>query len=78
MQIERRETLGGPQSDADRLADWRIAQLAAAGFDASLAVVVAGRPGVDIHALIELVERGCPPGLAARILAPLDEEPEHM
>lgn len=77
MQIERRETLG-PQSDADRLADWRIAQLAAAGFDASLAVVVAGRPGVDIHALIELVERGCPPSLAARILAPLDEEPEHM
>jgi hypothetical protein len=77
MQIERRETLG-PQSEADRLADWRIGRLAAAGFDASLAVVVAGRPGVDIHALIELVERGCPPSLAARILAPLDEGPEHV
>jgi hypothetical protein len=77
MQIERRETLG-PQSDADRLADWRIAQLAAAGFDTPLAVAVAGRPGVDIHALIELVERGCPPSLAARILAPLDQGPEHV
>ena len=29
---------------------------------------------VDLHALIELVERGCPPPLAARIMAPLDHE----
>ena len=29
---------------------------------------------MDLHALIELVEHGCPPELAARILAPLDEE----
>jgi hypothetical protein len=27
----------------------------------------------DLHALLELVDRGCPPALAARILAPLDE-----
>jgi hypothetical protein len=27
----------------------------------------------DLHALIELVEAGCPPPLAVRILAPLDE-----
>jgi hypothetical protein len=26
---------------------------------------------VDLHALLELVERGCPPRLAARILAPI-------
>ena len=30
--------------------------------------------GVDLHALIGLVERGCPPPLAARILAPLEHE----
>jgi hypothetical protein len=29
---------------------------------------------MDLHELIELVERGCPPALAARILAPLDRE----
>jgi hypothetical protein len=29
---------------------------------------------VDLHALTGLVERGCPPPLAARILAPLDHE----
>jgi hypothetical protein len=27
----------------------------------------------DVHSLIELVERGCPPELAVRITAPLDE-----
>jgi hypothetical protein len=31
---------------------------------------------VRLHALIELVERGCPPQLAVRILAPIGE-PEH-
>jgi hypothetical protein len=29
---------------------------------------------MDLHALIELIERGCPPELAARILAPLETE----
>ena len=29
--------------------------------------------GYDLHALIELVEQSCPPELAARILAPLEE-----
>ena len=28
----------------------------------------------DLHALIELAERGCPPDLAVRILAPLEPE----
>jgi hypothetical protein len=28
----------------------------------------------DLHALIELVERGCRPELAVRIVAPLDDE----
>jgi len=34
---------------------------------------VAQDPAYDLHALIELVERGCPPALAVRILAPLEE-----
>jgi hypothetical protein len=28
---------------------------------------------IDVHALLELVDRGCPPHLAARILGPLDD-----
>jgi hypothetical protein len=38
--------------------------------------VFARTESVDLHALIELVERGCTPELAARIMAPIDfEEP---
>jgi hypothetical protein len=51
---------------------WRRDRLAAAGFDARLAGTLARDRGVDLHALIELTERGCPPETAARILAPLE------
>jgi hypothetical protein len=50
---------------------WRREQLVASGFDRGLATRLAREPRIDLHALIELVERGCPPPLAARILAPL-------
>jgi len=54
---------------------WRRDQLVAAGFRPSLATAVALESRYDLHALIELVERGCPPPLAVRILAPLELEP---
>jgi hypothetical protein len=53
---------------------WRRKRLERAGFDADLADALAADWRVDLHALLELVERGCPPQLAARILAPLDVE----
>lgn len=53
---------------------WRRGRLLAAGFDPDLAARLAGDCGIDLHALLELIDRGCPPALAARILAPLDEE----
>jgi hypothetical protein len=28
---------------------------------------------IDLHAVLNLVDRGCPPALAARIFAPLDD-----
>ena len=49
-------------------------RLLKAGFDSALAASMATERTVDLHALIELVERGCPPRIAARILAPLDHE----
>jgi hypothetical protein len=49
-------------------------QLIRTGVDPSLAAAIAAEPAIDVHALIELIERGCPPHLAARILAPLDHE----
>jgi hypothetical protein len=52
---------------------WRRDRLAAAGFPLPLAANIATDAGYDLHAVIELVERGCPPELAVRILAPLDD-----
>jgi len=52
---------------------WRRDRLAAAGFPLPLASRVARDRRQDVHSLIELVERGCPPELAVRIAAPLDE-----
>ena len=53
----RRRGLGGAPARGGRLPPGLAAALAA--------------ESVDVHALIELVERGCRPRLAARILAPL-------
>ena len=50
---------------------WRERTLTSAGFDDALARRLAREREVDLHALLELVDRGCPPALAARILAPL-------
>jgi hypothetical protein len=55
----------------DTLEDWRRRRLIAAGFDAQLAAWLT-ESGVDLHELLVLVDRGCPPMPAARILAPLD------
>lgn len=53
---------------------WRRRRLPDAGFASPLALELAMTPGIDLHALLALVDRGCPPDLAARILAPLDLE----
>jgi hypothetical protein len=64
------------ESQATAVVGWRCQQLSAAGFDPSTAEALAQNPSVDLHALLDLVDRGCPPRLAARILAPLEEHPE--
>jgi hypothetical protein len=58
---------------------WRRERLAAAGFADALAADLAQSRGIDLHAVLDLIDRGCPPPLAARILAPLDQptHPEH-
>ena len=53
---------------------WRRARLRKAGFDAALTEQLSHECAVDLHALIGLVEGGCPPPLAARIMAPFDHE----
>ena len=57
------------------MAGWRERCLEAAGFDAATAMLLAADCGFDVHGLITLVEAGCPPDLAVRILAPIDRRP---
>jgi len=52
---------------------WRARRLVNAGFPVDLAQSLARTDRVDLHRLLSLVDRGCPPELAARILAPLDD-----
>ena len=53
---------------------WRRDRLVEAGFALPVASRLAHDRRYDLHALIELVERGCPPEIALRILAPLEHE----
>ena len=62
-----------PQQDTRLPSDvrqWRRSLLVHAGFPAELARELAADPGYDLHALLNLVDRGCSAQLAARILAP--------
>jgi hypothetical protein len=53
---------------------WRVALLRDAGFGDNVAQQLARDRGYDLHALLELVDRGCPPRLAIRILAPAADD----
>jgi hypothetical protein len=59
------------EHEPDDVFAWRRSQLMRSGFAQRLPERVALDGQYDLHRLIELVERGCPPELALRILAPL-------
>jgi hypothetical protein len=56
----------------DPVVAWRVRRLREAGLAPALAAEIAADCGYDLHALLELIDRGCPAELAVRILAPLD------
>jgi hypothetical protein len=58
----------------DDVVTWRRRRLLRAGFPEPLAEALACDCAMDLHALLELVDRHCPPALAVRIIAPLDGE----
>jgi hypothetical protein len=51
----------------DQVEGWRLSVLLDAGFPPELAELLA-ESNVDLHAAVELLERGCSAPLAARIL----------
>jgi hypothetical protein len=57
------------ETELERVERWRTSELMRVGFPGDDAVALAARFDVDLHEAIELVERGCPPSLAIRILS---------
>jgi hypothetical protein len=56
------------ETESERIERWRVEELARAGYDADDAVELASRSYVDLHLAVQLLERGCPPATALRIL----------
>lgn len=54
--------------------NWRQLELEQNGFPQFLAARIARDPRYDLRQLIALVEQGCSPSLAVRILSPLEAE----
>jgi hypothetical protein len=47
---------------------WRIEELVRAGYGTRAAGRLAARHDIDLHRAIELLDQGCPPELATKIL----------
>jgi len=56
------------ETEAEKVERWRAEALEKVGYDLDSALQLAARPDVDLHRAVELVESGCPPELALRIL----------
>jgi hypothetical protein len=55
-------------TENEKVQRWRAEALERAGYDPTTAAVLAERTDVDLHAATALIERGCTPELALRIL----------
>jgi hypothetical protein len=57
-----------PESEIERVERWRTEALERVGYEHDAAAALAARHDVDLHRAIELVEHGCSPEVALRIL----------
>ena len=49
------------ETETERVERWRTEEFLRVGFDVEVATLLAAEPGVDLHAAIDMVERGWPP-----------------
>ena len=56
------------RSELEQVERWRATELERAGYSAEGAARLASRHDVDLHRAVQLVENGCPPELALKIL----------
>ena len=61
-------TLAHRVTDADPVRRWRLNELQRAGYTPWDALVLSGRPDIDLHVAVKLLRDGCPPETALRIL----------
>jgi hypothetical protein len=57
-----------PLTEQELVESWRAEELERAGYPPALAVEFAARSDVDLHYAVELLQKGCSPGLATDIL----------
>jgi hypothetical protein len=58
--------------NAGTVVAWRTERLVEAGLPEEMAHDVAADGAYDLHALLVLIDRGCPADLAVRIVAPVE------
>ena len=56
------------ETEAEKVERWRAEALEKVGYDLESAMQLAARSDVDLHRAVGLVEAGCPPELALRML----------
>jgi len=56
------------EADTDGVLTWRYESLRQAGYAPDDAARLASDRTIDLHGAVELIERGCEPALALRIL----------
>jgi hypothetical protein len=56
------------ETEHERIERWRAEELERAGYDSWSAAQLAASHDVDLHFAVELLERGCAPDLAVKIL----------
>ena len=67
-------TTARPATLTSSVISWRRDRLLSAGFNPDLAAELAIDAAIDLHAVLRLVDRGCPPALAVRIISPRPQD----
>lgn len=56
------------ETEHERIERWRVEELERAGYSVRAAARLAASSEVDLHRAVDLLERGCTPELAVKIL----------
>jgi hypothetical protein len=61
-------TLQFPETEIEKIEQWRAEELERAGYEARAAATIAARHDIDLHRASDLLRQGCPAELALQIL----------